>query len=303
MLPRLRFVVAFLIIAILPMVLLGSGVFPVPQTSAALAIMHTGKPISVGPDEYSEARYHQDRQALAYARRANELSRLRETASAPLANWVAAPAGNAKTGSKNAETVAKADAEVAATLALAVVSMEKADAPPEELPADLPAMAAPSEAEKSVSPAQKAVASEAVPANAATESSLPAVENAAKDNATNDNTTRENTAAVTDAASTLPQVYVALNGGGQAEALQTAPPPPGFFAPLPKARPKVIRRSNRLKRAAVKPARPAAPAPAVHQQKAPFADLFSWLFGPMPSTSPADATAPVATAAVQTAAR
>ena len=93
MLPRLRFVVASLAIAILPMVLLGSGVFPTPHSVAALEIPRADRPIVIGLDEYTEAQYRQDRQVFAYARRATELSRLREMASAPLSTWVAAPAG------------------------------------------------------------------------------------------------------------------------------------------------------------------------------------------------------------------
>ncbi len=93
MLPRLRFVVAALAIAILPMVLLSSGVFPTPHTAPTMEIPRADKPVSLGPNEYSEARYRQDRMVLAYARRANELSRLRELASVPLDAWVAAPSG------------------------------------------------------------------------------------------------------------------------------------------------------------------------------------------------------------------
>ncbi len=50
MLPRLRFVVASLILAILPMILLGSGVFPTPQGGGAtLEIPRAGKPVTLGP--------------------------------------------------------------------------------------------------------------------------------------------------------------------------------------------------------------------------------------------------------------
>lgn len=92
MLPRLRFVVASLVIALLPMVFLGAGLAPTAHTSPA-ELSRADKPVVLGPAEYSEAQYRSDRHALSYARRANELNKLREMASLPLANWIAAPAG------------------------------------------------------------------------------------------------------------------------------------------------------------------------------------------------------------------
>ena len=95
----------------------------------------------------------------------------------------------------------------------------------------------------------------------------------------------------------VPQVYVALTAGsGAGEVLRTQQPPVGYFAPLPKAKPKAtVKRTNRFKRTAAKPA-----AIAQQQQKAPFGDLFSWLFG---QSTLAQAPATAAATASRTAAR
>ena len=285
MLPRLRFVVAALAIAILPMALLGSGIFPTPHAAATMEIPRADRPIVIGPDEYSEAQYRQDRMVFAYARRASELSRLRELASAPLAAWVAAPTGvePENTGTTNAdttntdaiklievpstgETPAKTPSanesrvtnpkpgEIIATLSLATIAAETATIPLAE-----------TVAEQRVLPPQEKPALDAagMPAPVST--------------------------------TPVPQLYVALNAGagGSGEVLRIQQPPVGYFSPLPKPKPKTVKRTSRIKNAATKTT-PAA------QQKAPFGDLFSWLFG---QNNAAQAPAIALAAASKTAAR
>jgi hypothetical protein len=75
------------------MVFLGAGLVPPSHSSSPAELSRADKPVVLGPAEYSEAQYRYDRQALSYARRASELNKLRELASAPLANWIAAPTG------------------------------------------------------------------------------------------------------------------------------------------------------------------------------------------------------------------
>ena len=97
-----------------------------------------------------------------------------------------------------------------------------------------------------------------------------------------------------------PPAYAALNVIDQTETLGRTPPPPGFFAPLPKPRNKAVRRP-RPKNTAARQVKPAKPGSAASQQQnQAFADLFSWLFGPRltPPTYPAAAaiTPPTRTA-------
>jgi hypothetical protein len=243
MLPRFRFVVASLAIALLPMVLLGSGISPTPNMAATMEIPRADRPIVIGPDKYSEAQYRHDRMVFAYARRANELSRLRERASEPLAAWVAAPAGPEPEDAgdpkaNEAKPVGPKASEVVATLSLATLSSEllAIDAPARPAADAAKAPLAMPELERPILSPSSAVSPSPV-------STRPA-----------------------------PQVYVALNmGAGSGEVLRTQQPPVGYFAPLPKPKPKVVKRTGHIKRAAAKP--------APIQQKPPFSDLFSWLFG------------------------
>ena len=285
MLPRLRFVVASLILAILPMLLLGSGVFPTPQGGGmTLEIPRAGKPVTLGPNEYSEAQYRQDRQTLAYARRATELSRLREMASVPLNSWIAAPDGSAPpaTDSQRDNT---SDAGVTATLSLAVVSLDKAD----DKPALSPAF---SQTAKPEVRAGETGAFNNTPLDtraAITPTPLP-VE-----------------AALPSPVATVipPPAYAALNVIDQTETLRTAPPPPGFFAPLPKPRNKAVRRPARPKSSLARQVRPKKPAPAAagQAQNQAFADLFSWLFGPRITPAPYYPAAAAITPPTRTATR
>ena len=92
----------------------------------------------------------------------------------------------------------------------------------------------------------------------------------------------------------MPQVYFALNAGGVTdEILRTQQPPVGYFALLPKPKSKAGKKTNCSKRIVAKPA-PAA------DQKPPFSDLFSWLFG---QAAAAQLPAIAAAAATKTAAR
>jgi hypothetical protein len=84
MLPRLRFVIAAVVIALLPMLVLGH-VAPT-STSYELSVPQLG----LGA---VDARAVRELQVVAFARRTDELNRLREMASVPLAAWVAAPTG------------------------------------------------------------------------------------------------------------------------------------------------------------------------------------------------------------------
>lgn len=104
MLPRLRFVIAAIVIAVLPMLIFSTAPFHVSYDAADAP--RAGGAISLGPADMREAQ--QQLQVMGYARRADELSRLRELASRPLDNWVAEPAGTAATP----KTAAIADSPV-----------------------------------------------------------------------------------------------------------------------------------------------------------------------------------------------
>jgi len=141
MLPRLRFVVAAVVIAMLPMLFLGSAPVSVPalpEGGVRLALAMTD-----GPDA-------SDIQALGYARRADELGRLRALASEPLETWVTAPAGD--------EPVA------AATAGVTQAAEDAAPAsPPEDETATAPAVVSEAPAET----APPMASSDAAPAEAA----------------------------------------------------------------------------------------------------------------------------------------
>jgi hypothetical protein len=291
MLPRLRFVVASLAIAILPMVLLGSGVFPTPHSVAALEIPRADKPIVLGPGEYSEAQYRQDRQVFAYARRATELSRLRELASAPLSEWVAAPAGAEADDTRNAKPTETLPAET-----------RPAETQPAEPKLNESRAVNPKPAEARVNEvvATLSMATIASDAPATPRSTIPLTETVAEQRTLPPQEKPLDLTASPVPSTVLtqpvPQVYVALTAGsGNGEVLRTEQPPVGYFAPLPKSKPKAVKRTNRFKRTV---ARPVVPAQA--QAKPPFGDLFLWLFGQGTlAQAPAIATA----AANKTAAR
>jgi hypothetical protein len=90
MLPRLRFVIAAVVIAILPMVFVGTGFVTSGHNNSVAEFPRTNQAVALGTPESRESRQFQ---ALAFARRAGELNRLRDMASAPLSNWVTEPAG------------------------------------------------------------------------------------------------------------------------------------------------------------------------------------------------------------------
>jgi hypothetical protein len=104
MLPRLRYVIAAVMIAIVPWIILSSGSMTRTQdlsTQGELSGLHGPllQQVTVSGGDTQQF------QALAYARRNSELIRLRELASAPLPAWIAAPAGQV-----DAEPARQADA-------------------------------------------------------------------------------------------------------------------------------------------------------------------------------------------------
>lgn len=91
MLPRLRIMITAALIAALPWLLLGGGVVTTAQNGAPtneLSRPNAGLTLSAG-DVREAHRMH----ILAYVRRSRELEQLRDMASAPLSEWIAAPAG------------------------------------------------------------------------------------------------------------------------------------------------------------------------------------------------------------------
>jgi hypothetical protein len=93
MLPRLRFVIAAALIAALPWLLLGGGVVTTAQNGAPIELSRPNTGLTLSAGDLREA---QHMYILAYVRRSRELERLREMATAPLSEWIAAPAGVAE---------------------------------------------------------------------------------------------------------------------------------------------------------------------------------------------------------------
>ena len=249
--------VAAIVIAILPMVFLGAGVVPTPHSTTPAELSRVSKSVVLGPEQYSEAQYRADRHTLAYARRANELNKLRELAVEPLAAWIAAPAGEPEEdgGAKAITVRTEGPATVTVVTAPAgdnspgtVVDVTITPAAPIEKPAvDEPAVA----------PAKPTAA-------------LPA--------ATITDAPQVNAAAQPPPASG--QVYAALNPASK-EAAQTAIPQIRVILQKPKPRAKIVRRYR------------AAPKPVPVVQKPPFADfpLLAWLFAWQQPQQPAVTTA------------
>ena len=92
MLPRLRFVFAAALIAAFPWILLGSGVVTTAQNTPVSEQTRVGTGVAISAGDLRDA---QHMHALAFVRRSRELERLRELGSAPLSDWVVAPAGMA----------------------------------------------------------------------------------------------------------------------------------------------------------------------------------------------------------------
>ena len=193
-------------------------------------------------------------------------------ASVPLNSWIAAPDGSAAPAS-DPRRDNTSDAGVTATLSLAVVSIEKADDKPASPEAAKPEVRARETEAFNNTPLGTRLA--IIPTPLPAESALPSPV----------------------ATVVAPPAYAALNVIDQTETLRRTPPPPGFFAPLPKPRNKAVRRPVRPKNTVTRQVRPAKPAPAASQQQQnqAFADLFSWLFGPRltpPPYPPAAAITP-----------
>jgi hypothetical protein len=139
MLPRLRFVIAAIMIAMAPMVIFSTAPFLTPSGSDA-----PRPPSSLGTADTREA---QQLQVLAYGRRADELTRLREMAAVPLTNWVTAPTGKepeAIVASPTPGPQAAITVPPAATIAPpAVTAIPPTIAPPAEAPTPPVATTAP----------------------------------------------------------------------------------------------------------------------------------------------------------------
>lgn len=287
MLPRLRFVVASLVIAVLPMVFLGAGMAPAPHTTSPAELARADKPVVLGPAEYSESQYRLDRVALSYARRENELGKLRALAAAPLANWIAAPAGAAPDNG-NDSTVATVTTDGPAVVTVNTTRPEKASEVTVSVtvsPADKDkADKADKESKESAVSPQPSPGADKLAAAAAPEASKPAEPKpeAAKSEASKSEPGKPETTAAAptrDAISDAPRTAAAPAPAGQVFAALTpartetsALPQVHVVAPHAKPRPRVARRP--------KPVRaPPAPAP---QKPPPFFELFVWLFNLKP---------------------
>jgi hypothetical protein len=232
MLPRLRFIIAATVIALLPMVIFSASPF----------IGSQGSPDGVRPHAplgTVDAREAQQLQVLAYGRRADELTRLREMASVPLAVWVASPVDGQAT-------------EPAAAQA------------PEPVPAQSPEQTAPAQPE----PAPLTIAALPDPAEAAPPSAPPpiAMTNQEPMPAAEEPEPGINHSKV-ETAPAGPNVIAAIDDATPPVTTTAAIDrlPPQFMPPLPKPRPK----AKPVKRARVAAARTPAPVDPV-----PFGGLF-----------------------------
>jgi hypothetical protein len=231
MLPRLRFVIAAIVIALLPMVFFSASPFIGSHSSPDGVRPH-------GPLGTVDAREAQQLQVLAYGRRADELSRLREMASAPLTVWVAAPLG----GQAAESSAAQAPAAVQAP--------------------------APAQAPEQPEPAPLTVATLPDPVEPAPQSAPPsiAMTNQEPTPAAEEPETGVNHAKV-ETAPAGPNVIAAIDDATPPVTTTAAIDrlPPQFMPPLPKPRPK----AKPVKRARVAAARTPAPVDPV-----PFGGLF-----------------------------
>jgi hypothetical protein len=282
MLPRLRFVIASIAIAILPMVFLGSGAVPAPPSHAAFTPADAksalaGRTLPREPRVTNETQYRYERHAMSFTRRSEELSRLRELASLSVNDWAAAPAGAAPAEPQAGESEAAAAPEKqsapenppAAALPVAVSAAALSPAvPASPAPALAPERAGPA---ATIAAASEAAAPPAAPSPAedASASNKPAAEKTAADNppapATYAALTLDNDIKTADTpkieagASRLTQVVVVAS----------------------RKKPKKVHRAAVHRRAV----RPAARAPQPPPPAGPFA-FFSWLFGQQPGQAP-----------------
>jgi hypothetical protein len=123
MLPRLRFVFVAALIAAVPWILFGTGVVTTAQNTPVSEFTRAGTGVAISAGDLRDSHHMH---ALAYVRRSRELERLREMATSPLSEWVAAPAGLA--ASEPAAT------ETPATMAPATALVEAPQAQSESVP-------------------------------------------------------------------------------------------------------------------------------------------------------------------------
>jgi hypothetical protein len=268
MLPRLRFVVASLVIAVLPMVLLGAGLAPSAHPTSPAELSRADRPVVLGPAEYSETQYRLDRVALSYARRENELGKLRVRAAAPLANWIAAPAGTEPDSS--AGTVATVTTDGPAVVTVNTTKPETSSEVTVSVTVS-PAGKADKAEKEPEAPAQPSPASGKPAATAEPEASKPAPSKPEI------SATAPASDSISDAfrpAATAPagQVFAALN---PPKTETSALPQVHVVAPhaKPKPRARVVRR-----------AKPVRTPPPAAQKPPPFFELFVWLFNIKPDT-------------------
>lgn len=263
MLPRLRFVVASLVIAILPMVFLGAGLAPsLPASPAELS--RADKPIVLGPAEYSETQYRYDRQTLSYARRATELNKLRELASAPLNAWIAAPAGAEPDNAATTIATVTTDGPAVVTVNSTNPNPDKASeitvsvtvGPSDKRPAEATAQTPRPEADRSAAAAPNADKTVISKPEAATATPAGPLMSDAPHSVVGPMPSGQVFAALGPPkaeTSNLPQVHVVMGH--------------------PKPRARTVRR-----------VRPAPTSPPVAQRPPPFFELFAWLFNIKPQT-------------------
>jgi hypothetical protein len=283
MLPRLRFVVASLVIAVLPMVLLGAGMAPSAHPTSPAELSRADKPVVLGPAEYSETQYRLDRISLSYARRENELGKLRTLAAAPLENWIAAPAGAASESTGTVTTVttdgpavvtvntSKPDKAAEVTVSVTVAPADKGEN------ADKPDKT--DKAHKADKPEKAAAAAHPAPA-----AEKPAAEPEADTPAP---AKSETAAAAAESMTDAPKAAVPAPPGQSFAALTppkaepsktetSALPQVHVVAPHAKHKPRA--------RVARKPKAARTPPPAA-QKPPPFFELFVWLFNIKPDAN------------------
>jgi hypothetical protein len=286
MLPRLRFVVASLVIAVLPMVLLGAGMAPSAHPTSPAELSRADKPVVLGPAEYSETQYRLDRIALSYTRRENELGRLRQLAAAPLANWIAAPAGAASDSTGTVATVTtdgpavvtvnttKADKAAEVTVSVTVAPADKVENADKPDNAD---KAAKADATEKAAASRPAPAAEKPAAAAEPEAVKPAPSKP------------EAAAPAADSMVDAPKTAVTAPPGQIFAALTPpkAEPPKTETSALPQVHVVAPHAKHKPRaRVARKPkSKPARTPPPAAQKPPPFFELFVWLFNIKPDAN------------------
>jgi hypothetical protein len=249
MLPRLQFVVMAAFVAALPWIVFSSGLLPDFFSSSIAEYTHHLSPSAVAVTNLSDVR---QMYMMSYVRRSRELDRLRELASAPLSDWVNAPAGEADLATPE---IFRHPVPVTATqLAALPVEMSPAAADVVETKPSEPApqVAAPDNGLQSAEPDMVSAAIAPQPEASAE-----------PDTASASAPSHEAPAAP---ATPMPLQQAAVETATAAEAEPDLPKVVGFVPPLPRERPHIrVKRTHRSYTSLAQPAPLPPPSPIPSQ--------------------------------------